>query len=484
MGRGRRSQVASLPPINLTRLPQQEQTLYLAPAPPATERRSVQSHISAAPPLSGPVNGRCVRKCGSLIERTHSAPSSPKPCDTGPRARRGGSLTARAAQQEISGILQDIKYYTEGTNGSTRRRSKRWNPAVDVGDISKTGRYRLDRNFMQLEAMRQKRWDEEQNKLTMTRTPEAEFENGWHSNLDDSQMSSWEKQKQAGWTYGRYKKELTSPSILQHSLILDRTGSLVLARADRVITQEEKDRVVMMKWEHENTKELEEHFEKIPMLKARLSRHMNYLKMCRERWALRSWIWNNTQWCNQLRLWRSSCECWHSSLCLILQDQVNQIYTAAIRNWMQRVEARVSRTARAKEFTDHFLQAVDEDGDGELSLLELKMSSVRTKSTGGADAMYAKASLWLLAEANSQRATQRPTLPASWFRGKTQCSSIASASNQNLDLQSETRTTNFDKYALSQAGVISQTRVIRYDELVPAMVEFHREHWKFDGVLW
>ena len=56
---------------------------------------------------------------------------------------------------------------------------------------------------------------------------------------------------------------------------------------------------------------------------------------------------------------------------------------------MQRVEARVSRTARAKEFTDHFLQAVDEDGDGELSLLELKMSSVRTKSTGGADAMYA-----------------------------------------------------------------------------------------------
>ena len=85
-------------------------------------------------------------------------------------------------------------------------------------------------------------------------------------------------------------------------------------------------------------------------------------------------------------------------------------------------------------FAREFLLSVDTDGDGGLSLCELKAAELGETATG--NPLFAKASIWL--QANRK----------------------------------------FQQYDINSDGVIEEP------ELIEAMMEFQQNYWKYDGVLW
>lgn len=111
-----------------------------------------------------------------------------------------------------------------------------------------------------------------------------------------------------------------------------------------------------------------------------------------------------------------------------------------VRDWSKstrtdhrKLKARQDRIIAAK-FAHQFVLAVDTDGDGGLSLCELKAAEL--EQTGAANSDFAKAAMWLQHNRHFQMY------------------------DQNCD------------------GVIEEI------ELVPAMELFLNEHWKYEGVLW
>jgi len=88
------------------------------------------------------------------------------------------------------------------------------------------------------------------------------------------------------------------------------------------------------------------------------------------------------------------------------------------------------------QFAERFLKAVDDDGDGGLSLCELKAAEMGKSNSGTVDPMFRKASIWLQ--------TNR----------------------------------NFQKYDGDSDAILN------IEELTNAMVVFLQEHWKYEGVLW
>merc|ERR1711934_235438 len=98
------------------------------------------------------------------------------------------------------------------------------------------------------------------------------------------------------------------------------------------------------------------------------------------------------------------------------------------------VEAERQRQASIKQFTDEFVNAIDDDGDGGLSLCELKSAELGT--SGSENPLFAKAAIWL-------------------------------QSNRN-----------FQKYDVEGIGIIDG------EHLLQAMEVFLKDHWKFDGTLW
>lgn len=85
---------------------------------------------------------------------------------------------------------------------------------------------------------------------------------------------------------------------------------------------------------------------------------------------------------------------------------------------------------KARAFANDFLQTVDTDGDGGLSLCELKAADLCRNEK------YTKAATWLT-------------------HGRT-----------------------FQRFDVNGVGIIE------HKQLVEAMAEFEAEQWKFDGVLW
>ena len=91
-----------------------------------------------------------------------------------------------------------------------------------------------------------------------------------------------------------------------------------------------------------------------------------------------------------------------------------------------------------KRFALEFLHAVDTDGDGGLSLCELKACELH--KAGTSDSRFKKASIWLLKQEGGQQ--------------------------------------TFTKYDTRGIGIIDEP------QLIEAMEVFMRDHWKYDGVLW
>lgn len=99
--------------------------------------------------------------------------------------------------------------------------------------------------------------------------------------------------------------------------------------------------------------------------------------------------------------------------------------------------AQAAQDFAAQEFTQNFVNAIDDDDDGALSLCELKSAELQTK--GAENPLFAKAAIWLLNAGN-------------W---------------------------NFKKYSGGRNdGIINQP------ELIEAMRVFLQEHWKYEGTLW
>jgi len=98
------------------------------------------------------------------------------------------------------------------------------------------------------------------------------------------------------------------------------------------------------------------------------------------------------------------------------------------------IESRKEAFKEIRKFTKAFVQAIDEDDDGGLSLCELK--SAEKGLTGKADPMFSKAAIWLMADRNFQR------------------------------------------YDDGGNGVLSRS------DLESAMKVFLQDYWKYDGVLW
>jgi len=92
------------------------------------------------------------------------------------------------------------------------------------------------------------------------------------------------------------------------------------------------------------------------------------------------------------------------------------------------------RTKTNREFALDFLHAVDTDGDGGLSLCELKAAELG--KAGSDNPRFAKASIWLLNDRN------------------------------------------FQKYDVRGVGIIEE------EELIVAMEVFLTDGWKYDGVFW
>merc|ERR1711907_30078 len=104
---------------------------------------------------------------------------------------------------------------------------------------------------------------------------------------------------------------------------------------------------------------------------------------------------------------------------------------AAVR---EAAEAERQRILAIKKFATDFVNAIDDDGDGGLSLCELK--SAELGNTGSENPLFAKAAIWL-------------------------------QSNRN-----------FQKYDVDGIGIIDEVH------LLEAMEVFLKDHWKFDGTLW
>ena len=111
----------------------------------------------------------------------------------------------------------------------------------------------------------------------------------------------------------------------------------------------------------------------------------------------------------------------------------NASHARRVQENEERLKKEAEELAKS-QFAFDFLAAVDLDGDGGLSLCELKAAELGETETG--NPLFVKASLWLQANRN------------------------------------------FQKYDVNADGIIEEP------ELIEAMKVFQKDHWKFDGVLW